>query len=134
MSDGTSHEIPGPISIYISGQMIHLRSDLYPDPLAFRPSRWLSEDEQTFLEPAKGTFLPWSQGPRYCPGMKMSQVEFVSVFMTIFKSCRIEPALQGGETMDQAQERYKGIMRDSQPLITLQMKKPRDVKLRWTRR
>ena len=66
--------------------------------------------------------------------MKMSQVEFVSVFMTIFKNCMIEPVTQNGETMEEARKRYTGIMRDSQPLITLQMNRPKDVKLRWTRR
>ena len=78
--------------------------------------------------------MPWSFGPRNCPGMKMSQVEFVSAFYTILRHCTIEPVLQDGESLDQARHRLNEILRDSLPLITLQMQRPEEVRLRWTRR
>lgn len=64
----------------------------------------------------------------------MSQVEFVSDMMTIFRTCSVEPALEGEETIEQGRERLLDLLQDSQPVITLQMNRPREVRLRWNRR
>jgi hypothetical protein len=67
--------------------------------------------------------------------MKMSQVEFVSVFMTIFRRWRVELVRKdvGGrrETEEEARERAREAMRDSQSRLTLQMNRPREVKIRF---
>ena len=81
-----------------------------------------------------GTFLPWSSGPRRCPGIKMSQVEFVAVMATIFREYRVSPMVSEGETMEMAKERLEAVMYDSQPRITMQMNRPQDAKLKWARR
>ena len=64
----------------------------------------------------------------------MSQVEFVSVMATIFKYYTVEPIVEKGETLDMAKEKLAGVMVDSQPRLTLQVNRPQDVKLRWTKR
>jgi hypothetical protein len=64
----------------------------------------------------------------------MAQVEFVAVVMAIFSNFRVAPAVGSGETLREAQDRLGELMADSQPRITLQMNRPRDVRLRWTRR
>jgi len=64
----------------------------------------------------------------------MAEVEFVAVMMTIFSSYKVTPVIEPGETIDVAREKLKGVMADSQPQVTLQMNRPRDVKLRWERR
>jgi hypothetical protein len=64
----------------------------------------------------------------------MSQVEFVSVVMTLFGKCNVEPVAEKGQTVEQARERLLGLLQDSQPVLTLQINKPREVKLKWTRR
>ncbi len=64
----------------------------------------------------------------------MAEVEFVAVMMTIFRSYKLTPVVEKGETVEVARERLKGLMADSQPRVTLQMNKPRDVKLRWEKR
>ena len=64
----------------------------------------------------------------------MSQVEFVSVMATIFKYYTVEPIVEKGETLDMAKEKLAGVMADSQPRLTLQVNRPQDVKLRWTKR
>lgn len=74
--------LPGPQSTYVAAgtstyvavSRVHILDKFYgPDPLVFRPSRWFSKDAETgkqrLQEPSKQAFLPWSQGPRYCPGM-----------------------------------------------------------------
>ena len=102
------------------------------DALEFRPSRWLLDDG-SFYQPPRSSFLPWSGGPRNCPGQKMAEVEFVAVVMTIFRSYKLSPVIGEGKTMELAKEKLKDLMADSQPIVTLQMNKPRDVKLKWER-
>lgn len=64
----------------------------------------------------------------------MSQVEFLSVIRTIFASWKVEAVGPKGETGARAREWLKGVMRESQPKFTLQVRKPNDVKLRWIKR
>ena len=66
--------------------------------------------------------------------MTMAQVEFVSVFRTLFRHCRIEPALLAGKTVAEVRLRLGNVSLDSQPVVTLQMTKPHEVLLKWTRR
>lgn len=67
--------------------------------------------------------------------MKFSQVEFVSVFMAIFAEYRVEGVkLWDGETEKEMAERFENIMMDSAPILTLQMKRNQDLKVRWVRR
>ena len=81
--------IPARTTVMLALACIHISRHLYgPDPLTFRPTRWLSTSKEpaseTLITPLKGTFMPFSSGPRNCPGSKMAQVEFVSVMREIF--------------------------------------------------
>jgi hypothetical protein len=64
----------------------------------------------------------------------MSQVEFVSVFMTIFGRFRCEAVRLEGESEGEVLKRMEKIMEDSAPKLTLQMQRNRDLKVRWIRR
>ena len=64
----------------------------------------------------------------------MAQVEFVAVMMTIFRSYKVTPVLEKGENMNMARDRLMGVIADSGPRVTLQMNRPKDVKLRWEAR
>ncbi|KAK5936727.1 hypothetical protein PMZ80_010990 [Knufia obscura] len=66
-----------------------------PDSEAWRPSRWIEQDSDTGKESLKdapeGTiFVPWTVGPRVCPGKKFSQVEFTGTILTILSRHRLE--------------------------------------------
>ena len=160
-STGTRHTVPAGTNMFVSSAMIHVNSSYWgPDPLAFRPTRWLTTTshshssssssvsasgsevgagqsgvgKETLVEPPRGTFLPWSIGPRNCPGQKMSQVEFVSVFAALFRHARAEIALGAGESAEEGRRRIWRVVEDSQPLITLQMNEPGKVGVRWVMR
>ncbi|RKN44251.1 cytochrome P450 [Micromonospora endolithica] len=55
---------PGQI-IYLSPWLLHQNAEAYPDPLAFRPDRWL--DPQQRKRSQQGYFA-FSRGPHSCPG------------------------------------------------------------------
>jgi cytochrome P450 len=119
--------------VYVSSQSMHLDRAIWgPDVLAFNPARWLDAAGE-LVAPAKGTFLPWSGGPRVCPGMKFSQVEFAAVFATLFRSARCEALRREAETEEQAQARLERIMAESISKLTLQVRDPTEVRLRWTK-
>ena len=144
------HNIPANTTIYINAVAVQNDPSIYGNDVeVFRPDRFIdnsSESEKgkpSIKSYGKGTFLAWSGGPRVCPGSKMSQVEFVSVFMSIFSKYRVELVLKevddgkGGkrrETMEEARKRVEGLMADSQSRLTLQMNRPKDVELRFLKR
>jgi cytochrome P450 len=45
---------------------------------------------QGLVKPAKGTFLPFSEGSRACSGKKFATVEFVAVLFALFREHRVE--------------------------------------------
>ena len=122
-----------PMMVYVSAQSIHLDPAIWgADVAEFKPTRWLDATGNV-ITLAKGTFLPWSGGPRVCPGMKFSQVEFVAVFATLFRSAKCEPLRKVGETGEQARKRVEDIMANSVTKLTLQVRDPKEVMLRWVR-
>jgi hypothetical protein len=64
----------------------------------------------------------------------MSQVEFVAVIATLLSKCRVSPVELDGEDSTKARERLRKVMEDSETRLTLQMKKPEEVYLKWLRR
>ncbi|TVY49350.1 putative cytochrome P450, partial [Lachnellula occidentalis] len=106
------HFPPGTI-IQISSPDIHTNPEIWGvDAEEFRPSRWLKDDGKLH-EPAPGEFLPWSFGPRLCPGIKMSQVEFLATMWEIFCGWRIEIVQREGETVEDARKRAGALVEDS---------------------
>lgn len=128
---GVTYHVPAKTMVYVSAACMSISRSLWgDDALMFRPTRWLHPDGE-FVEPPRGSFLAWSAGPRDCPGRKMSKVEFVGVMMTVFHSWKVAPVVLQGETAEMARERLRRVVADSQPIVTLQMKRPGDVLLRW---
>lgn len=106
-----------------------------PDHLAFRPSRFTEAAASSADEQARRRgFLPWSRGPRQCPGMKLAQIEFVAAVAAVFGRARVECARRGDETAAAARERTRKVVRDSAPLLAMQVNRPKDVVLVWRKK
>lgn len=127
------------------------------DRLAFRPDRWvpktnnsISAEAETkknasdsndraydwqsvsLVTPTPGSFLPWTGGPRVCPGKKFSQVEFTRAMLGLFSGGRrVAIAEEKGETQEEAIARAQTIFRDPLISITLRMKNSEQIGLRW---
>lgn len=73
---------------------LHRRSDLYPDPDAFVPERFLAED-------APGTYAwtPFGGGVRRCIGASFAQLEMRVVLSTLLAERRLEPVEDRGEAI-----------------------------------
>ena len=129
-----------PCSVYINVMALHTSKSVWgPDALEFNPKRWIQQVEgaegtEILIHPPRGTYIPWSTGPRSCPGQKMSQVEFVTVIATLFGKCTAQPVLGMGESTEEGRRKLVNLMEDSQPVLTLQMNRPKDVRIEWRRR
>ncbi|RYO98464.1 hypothetical protein DL766_004337 [Monosporascus sp. MC13-8B] len=117
-----------------------------PDPLTWRPSRWIKSrdpssesllalDNEELVTPQRGTFFPWSEGERSCPGKKFSQVEFVATLAVLFRDWKVDPVASKHESIDDARKRvFVQIETDSAQVLLLQMLHPERVPLVWTKK
>ncbi|RKP28056.1 cytochrome P450 [Syncephalis pseudoplumigaleata] len=60
--------LPAGTLVYSSIQTMHLNPEVFPDPTAFKPERWLTSPDQ--LEIMKRHWVTFSVGPRACIGRK----------------------------------------------------------------
>ncbi|XP_074593533.1 cytochrome P450 4c3-like [Brevipalpus obovatus] len=77
------HMIPKGVSLIIFFFYMHRDPKLYPDPLKFKPERFL--DQETRLP---FSFVPFSAGPRNCIGQKFALMEikiFIALLIHQFK-------------------------------------------------
>ncbi|KAH7329695.1 cytochrome P450 [Stachybotrys elegans] len=130
--------IPPETMVIPSYAAIHTHPRFWsPDPLVWKPSRWIvsSQGKEELLVPDRGTFIPWSEGERSCPGKKFSQVEVVATLAVILRSWKVEPVRQSQESIEDARRRVlQQIETDSAQVLLLQMLHPERAPLVWRRR
>jgi cytochrome P450 len=66
--------------------LMHHNPELYPDPQAFRPERFLGETRQA------RTWLPWGAGPKSCLGRHFALLEVQMVLREALSTRRVLPA------------------------------------------
>ncbi|KAE8422976.1 cytochrome P450 monooxygenase [Aspergillus pseudocaelatus] len=109
-----------------------------PDPLAWRPDRWISQESDSSLQMVSNELFrclfAWGDGPRLCPGQKFSQIEIFAVLLCLLKSHRVELVASPDQTMDQARSHALSLIQNSMVGLTLQMPHAESVGLRWVGR
>jgi cytochrome P450 len=75
--------VPAGTMVIISPWLAHRRGDSWPDPLAFRPERFLGADVR------RPEYLPFGQGPRLCIGREFALGEMVVVLSRLLPTYRI---------------------------------------------
>ncbi len=71
--------VPAGQAISVSILLVHHREDLYPDPFAFRPERWLGHTPGTY------EWLPFGGGTRRCLGAALAMAEQREVLSAIVR-------------------------------------------------
>ncbi|PYH44072.1 cytochrome P450 [Aspergillus saccharolyticus JOP 1030-1] len=80
VSETGTYYFQPPVMVTVSAVAIHFdERNLRLDVAAFKPSRWIGDETGRVKVPPKVTFLPWSGGPRICPGVKIAQCEPIPV-------------------------------------------------------
>jgi cytochrome P450 len=80
------HTIPAGDNIAPCIWLTHRRSDIYPDPHAFRPERFLEAGPETY------SWLPFGGGTRRCIGAPFAQMEMAVVLRTVAERVELRPA------------------------------------------
>jgi cytochrome P450 family 135 len=78
------YDIPPGTVIAPCVYLIHRRADIYPDPYAFRPERFLERPPETY------TWLPFGGGIRRCIGARFATFEMRVVLQAIVERLRLE--------------------------------------------
>ena len=100
--------------------LTHLIARLWPDPLAFKPSRWLTTDNDT-AKHQRDAFLAFSAGARRCIGQRFSETESVAILCTLLGRCSVHLTHDEevpGESPEERRERREKVL-DSTSGITI---------------
>jgi len=138
---GKEYTLPPKTFIIITFGSLHTHPDSWgSDSLSFRPYRWISEAggatglEHEEMKPMPVGYLPWSVGPRSCPGKKFAQVEFVAVIAHLLQRHRVRAIREPGETQEAVRKRIYEVLEDSGLEVTIKMNHPEKVQLVWEER
>jgi cytochrome P450 len=78
------YELPAGIRVYPGIALVHRRPDLYPEPDAFRPERFLDGKVESYA------WLPFGGGIRRCIGAALAQAELAEVIRVVCERVELE--------------------------------------------
>jgi cytochrome P450 len=87
-----SHRFSKGTWVLMSPYITHRIPEVFPEPYAFRPERWLS------IHPSAYEFMPFSAGPRYCIGTSLAMMQLKIALTMLFKRFRFR--LKPGTRVD----------------------------------
>jgi cytochrome P450 family 135 len=85
--------LPAGVAVSPNIHLVHHNPDVYPDPFAFRPERFLGVKAGTY------EWIPFGGGPRRCIGASFALTEMRTVLREVVRSVALRPADPRAETV-----------------------------------
>src|SRR5205807_237212 len=82
---------PAGVSLLACGFLVHRDPDIYPEPHAFRPERFVGNPPGTY------TWIPFGGGRRRCIGASFAMQEMKVVIRSVLTRCELLPASERPE-------------------------------------
>jgi cytochrome P450 len=82
-------------AVFASVHLLHRRADLFPEPHAFRPERFLGDER-----PSTYAWIPFGGGMRRCLGAAFAQFEMRRVLRTVLEHAELRPASERAEAYE----------------------------------
>jgi cytochrome P450 len=103
-------DYPAGVMLFPNAYLLHHDPDIYPDPYAFRPERFLQTPPGTY------TFIPFGGGRRRCLGASFALLEMKLVLRAVFERYEIKPV---GSLPESASRRSIAISPSNQTQVVL---------------
>jgi cytochrome P450 len=85
--------LPAGVAVSPSIYLVHHRADVYPEPYAFRPERFLEQPPGTY------TWIPFGGGTRRCLGASFALTEMKTVLREVVRGVSLAPDEPRAETV-----------------------------------
>ncbi len=82
---------PPGVALFANAYLLHHDPEIYPEPYAFRPERFLEQPPGTY------TWIPFGGGRRRCLGASFAQLEMKIVIRAVLERCELSPGGEGAE-------------------------------------
>jgi cytochrome P450 len=80
---------PAGVVLVVNAHLVHHDPEIYPDPYAFRPERFL--ERAGGKPPGTYTWLPFGGGRRRCIGASFALLEMKVVLRAVLERCTVDP-------------------------------------------
>jgi cytochrome P450 len=110
------HRLAPGTTVMVPILLLHLRRENYPDPLAFRPERFLDSPPTTY------GWVPWGGGVHRCLGATFAQLEMQRVLRTAIGLVDLEPATERPEPIERLAATI--VPRNGTPAIVARRRSP----------
>lgn len=87
--NGKTYTFPPGTVVSMSIRDMHLDENIFPDPHAFNPDRWLSSSPEQ-LKRMEKSFVPFNRGIRACLGLELAKEEILLVTGNLFHHYDLE--------------------------------------------
>lgn len=81
--------VPAGVAVHYSSWVTHHLDELWPEPVAFRPDRFLPGGEADGLP--KGSYVPFGGGSRICLGKRFAEYELRAIVAATLSRVRLDP-------------------------------------------
>lgn len=97
---GKSYHLPSGTLVSCQIHTLHHNANVFPDPFAFKPERWLETKEHSPSPEMQRDFIPFSLGARQCIARNLAMTELVLAGRGIIESGVLDGAKAVGDKIE----------------------------------